>query len=150
MQTAKICLVCFWKPQKQFDYVKGVKATEVGYIAGNKPNLTYEEVCSGKTGACECLKVDFDENIISYEEIIKLFFEFHDPTQLNGQGPNIGENYRSEIFYMSENQKKTAKKVLNKVNKKLNGKVVTKISDGKCAYSKAEEYHQKYYLKKVR
>ena len=149
MQTAKVCIFCFWKPQKQFDLVKGVTKTEVGYIGGNKQNLTYEEVCSGQTGACEAVIIEFDENIISYEEIIRHFFSFHKPEQLDGIDPNIGSSYRSHIYTFNSEQKKIAEKMLNEINQKLNKKVVTKISDDtQMAYSKAEEYHQKYYLKK--
>ena len=77
MQTAKFCIYCFWKPQKQFDSVKGVLKTEVGYIGGNKKNISYEECCTGKTNACEAIIVEFDEKIISYEEIVRHFFNFH-------------------------------------------------------------------------
>ena len=91
--------------------------------------------------------LEYEENTISYENIIRFFFDFHDATQLNGQGLNIGTNYRSEIFYIYEDQKKTAEKILNKQNEKFNGKVVTKVSEEKN-YCKAEEYHQKYFQKK--
>ena len=112
-------------------------------------NLTIsdEEVCSGSTNHAEVVMLEYEENTISYENIIRFFFDFHDATQLNGQGLNIGTNYRSEIFYISEDQKKTAEKILNKQNEKFNGKVVTKVSEEKN-YCKAEEYHQKYFQKK--
>jgi len=119
----------------------------VGYCGGNSPNVTYEEVCSGSTNHAEVIKLEFDENTISYEDIISFFFDFHDATQLNGQGLNIGTNYRSEIFYISENQKEAAEKIFNKQNEKFKGKLVTKISKEKN-YCKAEEYHQKYFQKK--
>ena len=93
------------------------------------------------------VKLDFDEKIISYEKILKIFFEIHDPTTLNSQGPDFGTQYRSEIFYLNENQKKIAEKVLNDINERLSGKVVTKISLLKN-YCTAEEYHQKYLEKR--
>ena len=110
-------------------------------------NVSYKEVCGGATEHVEVIKVEFDQKIISYEEITRLFFKFHDPTTLNRQGPNTGYQYRSEIFYNTDEEKNIAEKVLNEINQKLNGKVVTKISKEKN-YCKAEEYHQKYFQKK--
>ena len=147
MQEAILALGCFWEPEEQFRKIKGITSTEVGYCGGNNPNATYEEVCSGSTNHAEVVMLEYEENTISYENIIRFFFDFHDPTQLNGQGLNIGTNYRSEIFYISKDQKKTAEKILNKQNEKFNGKVVTKVSEEKN-YCKAEEYHQKYFQKK--
>ena len=147
MKTAYFSLGCFWSPQLEFEKIKGVKKAEVGYCGGNDPNTTYEKVCSGSTNHAETIKVEFDENEISYEELVRFFFKIHDPTQLNRQGPDIGTQYRSEIFYNTDEEKKIAEKVLNEVNKKLNGKVSTKISKEKN-YCKAEGYHQKYEQKK--
>jgi len=146
MKTAYFSLGCFWSPQLEFEKIKGVKKAEVGYCGGNDPNTTYEKVCSGSTNHAETIKVEFDENEISYEQLVRLFFKIHDPTQLNRQGPDIGTQYRSEIFYKDENQKKIAEKIKEEFNKKLNGKVVTNISEEKL-YQPAEEYHQ-YYLKR--
>ena len=146
MKIAYFSLGCFWSPQLEFEKIKGVKKAEVGYCGGNDPNTTYEKVCSGSTNHAETIKVEFDENEISYEELVRLFFKIHDPTQLNRQGPDIGTQYRSEIFYKDENQKKIAEKIKEEFNKKLNGKVVTNISEEKL-YQPAEEYHQ-YYLKR--
>ena len=143
MQKAIVACGCFWQPEEKFRKIKGVTSTEVGYCGGKNPNVSYEQVCGGNTGHAEVVKLQFDENIISYKNIIKLFFEFHDATQVDGQGPNIGTNYRSEIFYLSEDQKKTAEKVLNLEH----GKIVTKVTKEKN-YCKAEEYHQKYIQKK--
>ena len=148
MQKAILALGCFWEPEEKFRKIKGIISTEVGYCGGNNPNVTYEEVCSGSTNHAEVVKLEYEENTISYENIIRFFFDFHDATQLNGQGLNIGTNYRSEIFYISEDQKKTAEKILNEQNEKFNGKVVTKVSEEKN-YCKAEEYHQKYFQKKI-
>ena len=146
MKIAYFSLGCFWSPQLEFEKIKGVKKAEVGYCGGNDPNTTYEKVCSGSTNHAETIKVEFDENEISYEELVRFFFKIHDPTQLNRQGPDIGTQYRSEIFYKDENQKKIAEKIKVEFNKKLNGKVVTNISEEKL-YQPAEEYHQ-YYLKR--
>lgn len=146
MKTAYFSLGCFWSPQLEFEKIKGVKKAEVGYCGGNDPNTTYEKVCSGSTNHAETIKVEFDENEISYEELVRFFFKIHDPTQLNRQGLDIGTQYRSEIFYKDENQKKIAEKIKEEFNKKFNGKVVTNISEEKL-YQPAEEYHQ-YYLKR--
>ena len=146
MKTAYFSLGCFWSPQLEFEKIKGVKKAEVGYCGGNDPNTTYEKVCSGSTNHAETIKVEFDENEISYEELVRFFFKIHDPTQLNRQGPDIGTQYRSEIFYKDENQKRIAEKIKEEFNKKLNGKVVTNISEEKL-YQPAEDYHQ-YYLKR--
>ena len=108
---------------------------------------TYKEVCTGNTNHAEVVKLDFDEKIITYEKILKIFFQIHDPTTLNSQGPDFGTQYRSEIFYLNDNQKKIAEKVLNDINERLSGKVVTKISLLKN-YCPAEEYHQKYLEKR--
>ena len=146
MKTAYFSLGCFWSPQLEFEKIKGVKKAEVGYCGGNDPNTTYEKVCSGSTNHAETIKVEFDENEISYEELVKIFFKIHDPTQLNRQGPDVGTQYRSEIFYKDENQKRIAEKIKKEFNEKLSGKVVTNISEEKL-YQPAEEYHQ-YYLKR--
>ena len=146
MKTAYFSLGCFWSPQLEFEKIKGVKKAEVGYCGGNDPNTTYEKVCSGSTNHAETIKIEFDENEISYEQLVRFFFKIHDPTQLNRQGPDIGTQYRSEIFYKDENQKRIAEKIKEEFDKKLNGKVVTNISEEKL-YQPAEEYHQ-YYLKR--
>jgi len=142
MQLAILAMGCFWGPEEEFRKIKGISSTEVGYCGGNSPKVTYEKVCEGNTGHAEVVKLEFDENIISYEDIIKLFFKYHDATQVDGQGPNIGTNYRSEIFYLSDEQKKTAEKILNLQS----GKIATKISKEKN-FVKAESYHQKYIQK---
>ena len=147
MEIAVLALGCFWGPEIKFSKVNGVVKTEVGYCGGNSSTTTYKEVCTGTTNHAEVVKIDFDEKIISYEKILDIFFESHDPTTLNSQGPDFGTQYRSEIFYFNESQKKIAEKVLTIINKKLSGKVVTKISLIKN-YCAAEEYHQKYLEKK--
>ena len=146
MKTAYFSLGCFWSPQLEFEKIKGVKKAEVGYCGGDDPNTTYEKVCSGSTNHAETVKVEFDENVVTYEELVRVFFKIHDPTQFNRQGPDIGTQYRSEIFYKDEEQKKVAEKVKKEFNKKLGGKIVTNVSKEKL-YQPAEQYHQ-YYLKR--
>ena len=147
MEIAVLALGCFWGPEIKFSKIDGIIKTEVGYCGGNSSVTTYKEVCTGNTNHAEVVKLDFDEKIISYEKILKIFFQIHDPTTLNSQGPDFGTQYRSEIFYLNDNQKTIAEKVLNEVNERLSGKVVTKISLLKN-YCPAEEYHQKYLEKR--
>ena len=147
MEIAVLALGCFWGPEIKFSKIEGIIKTEVGYCGGNSPTTTYKEVCTGNTNHAEVVKLDFDEKIITYEKILKTFFQIHDPTTLNSQGPDFGTQYRSEIFYLNENQKKIAEKVLNDTNERLSGKVVTRISLLKN-YCPAEEYHQKYLEKR--
>tara|TARA_Y100000590_G_C15343836_1_gene872489 strand:- start:302 stop:751 length:450 start_codon:yes stop_codon:yes gene_type:complete len=143
MEIAVFALGCFWGPEKKFGKIEGIVGTEVGYCGGKNPNATYKEVCSGETEHAEVVKLTFDSKKISYEKIIEHFFEFHDPTTLNRQGPDIGTQYRSEIFYNNDEQKNISVYMIDKFNKKFNSKIVTKVSEIKN-YTKAEEYHQKY------
>ena len=147
MEIAVLALGCFWGPEIKFSKIDGIIKTEVGYCGGNSPTTTYKEVCTGDTNHAEVVKLDFDEKIITYEKILKTFFQIHDPTTLNSQGPDFGTQYRNEIFYLNDKQKKIAEKVLENVNERLSGKVVTKISLLKN-YCPAEEYHQKYLEKR--
>ena len=147
MEIAVLALGCFWGPEIKFSKIEGVIKTEVGYCGGKSPTTAYKEVCTGATNHAEVVKLDFDEKIITYEKILKIFFQIHDPTTLNSQGPDFGTQYRSEIFILNDNQETIAKKVLNDVNERLSGKVVTKISLLKN-YCPAEEYHQKYLEKR--
>ena len=147
MEIAVLALGCFWGPEKKYGQLDGIYKTEVGYCGGNSPNTNYREVCTGTTNHAEAVKLEFDPKVITYEEIIKKFFEFHDPTTLNSQGPDFGTQYRSEIFYLNDEQKIIAQKVIDDVNIKLSGKVVTNLSELKN-YCTAEEYHQKYLEKR--
>ena len=147
MEIAVLALGCFWGPEIKFSKIDGIIKTEVGYCGGNSSTTTYKEVCTGDTNHAEVVKLDYDEKIITYEKILKIFFEIHDPTTLNSQGPDFGTQYRSEIFYLNDNQKKIAEKVHKDINERLLGKVVTKISLLKN-YCSAEEYHQKYLEKR--
>ena len=105
MEIAVLALGCFWGPEIKFSKIEGIIKTEVGYCGGNNSITTYKEVCTGNTGHAEVVKLDFDEKIITYEKILKTFFQIHDPTTLNSQGPDFGTQYRSEIFYLNDNQK---------------------------------------------
>ena len=147
MEIAILGLGCFWGPEIKFSKLSGVIKTEVGYCGGHNAKTNYKEVCTGTTNHAEVVKLDFDPKIISYEEILKYFFKIHDPTTLNSQGPDFGTQYRSEIFYLNSNQKKTAERILKDVNERFSNKVVTKISLVKN-YCAAEEYHQKYLEKR--
>ena len=147
MEIAVLALGCFWGPEIKFSKLNGVVRTEVGYCGGISSKTNYKEVCSGKTNHAEVVKIEFDNSKISYEKILNHFFEIHNPTTLNKQGPDIGTQYRSEIFYLTENQKKIATNVLKNYDKKFDGKIVTTISKIKN-YCKAEDYHQKYLEKK--
>jgi peptide-methionine (S)-S-oxide reductase len=147
MEIAILGLGCFWGPEIKFSKLDGVIKTEVGYCGGDNKETTYKEVCTGNTNHAEVVKLDFDPNVISYEKILNFFFEIHDPTTLNSQGPDFGTQYRSEIFYLSDKQKEITENVLKKVNSNLSGKVVTKSSLSKN-YCLAEEYHQKYLEKR--
>jgi len=136
---------CFWGVEEAFRTTKGVKSTEVGYMGGSMRKPTYEDVCTDKTGHAEVVQVTFDTNEISYDELLEIFWEVHDPTQLNRQGPDVGTQYRSVIFFHNKEQEKIAKKSKELLSKKKN--IVTEIVPASEFY-KAEEYHQKYLMKR--
>ena len=137
---------CFWGVEESFRKLNGVNKTEVGYSGGITLNPTYEKVCEGNTNHAEVVLVEYDEGIISFNDLINHFWKCHDPSTLNRQGPDIGTQYRSAIFYYSEIQKEVAEKSKDIYSKKNKIKIVTEISEAK-EYYKAEEYHQKYILK---
>ena len=147
MEIAILALGCFWGPEIKFSKLDGIIKTEVGYCGGNNIQTNYKEVCSGTTNHAEVVKLDFDPKIISYEKILDFFFEIHNSTTLNSQGPDFGTQYRSEIFYLNDNQKTIAEEVKKRINKKLSNKVVTNVSLVKN-YCPAEEFHQKYLEKR--
>ena len=147
MEIAILGLGCFWGPELEFSKLKGIYKTEVGYCGGDSNKTSYEQVCTGNTNHAEVVKLDFDPSVISYEEIVNYFFDFHDPTTLNSQGPDFGTQYRSEIFYLNNSQKEIAEKLIKKNNEQMNGRVVTKLSLAKN-YCTAEEYHQKFMEKR--
>lgn len=144
---------CFWGVEEKFRQTTGVLSTRVGYTGGTVPNPSYSQVCSNKTGHAEAVEVVFDPTVISYEELVRKFFQFHDPTQLNRQGPDVGEQYRSSIFYLDETQKEIAQKVQAQLEDTgtYSRSIVTEIVPVSEFYE-AEEYHQQYVekLKKKR
>ena len=139
---------CFWHVEDLLRKTKGVKSTQAGYIGGKLTNPTYEEVCTDTTGHAEAVQVEYDPNEISYDELLKVFWSNHDPTSLNRQVPDIGNQYRSAIFFYDEEQKKTAQKSKEELEKsgKFQKRIVTEIVPAPEFY-KAEEYHQKYFQK---
>jgi methionine-S-sulfoxide reductase len=147
MEIAVLGLGCFWGPEIKFSKLEGVIKTEVGYCGGESKETTYKEVCTGNTNHAEVVKLDFDPKIISYEKILEFFFQIHDPTTLNSQGPDFGTQYRSEIFYLNDKQKEISENVIKNVNLNLSGKVTTRYSLLKN-YCPAEEYHQRYLEKR--
>lgn len=144
-ETAYFAGGCFWGMEHFLNNEKGVLSTRVGYMGGHKKNPTYKEVCSGLTGHTEALEVVYDPSQTSFEQLARLFFEIHDPTQLNRQGPDIGEQYRSAVFYVNDEQKQTVEKLIRLLKSKGH-KVVTelKLAD---VFWEAEQYHQDYYKK---
>lgn len=142
-ETAILAAGCFWGVQFYFDQVPGVKKTVVGYTGGHTKNPTYEEVCRHTTGHAEAVQIEFDPKEVSYEVILKHFFRMHDPTQLNRQGPDVGDNYRSAIFYTTKTQKDTAEKIVESSRAVFKQPIVTQITKAAQFYP-AEAYHQKY------
>lgn len=136
---------CFWGTEYYFEKANGVISTMPGYIGGTKENPTYKEVCTGKTGHAEATEVIYDNTKTSYRELAKLFFETHDPGQVDRQGPDIGTQYRTEIFYLNDEQKQIAEELIKELKEK-NYEVVTKVTPASTFY-KAEDYHQHYYTK---
>ena len=147
MEKALFGAGCFWGVEEFFRKNDGVIETKVGYSGGITNNPTYEQVCLGNTNHAEVLLIKFDENLINYSKLLDLFWQCHDPTTLNKQGPDIGTQYRSVIFYYSNLQKKIAEKSKLNYQSKFNGKIVTEIEKAKEFYE-AEDYHQCYIQKR--
>jgi len=143
-QTAIFAAGCFWGVQFYFDEVPGVIETEAGYTGGHTDKPTYEQVCSHTSGHAEAVKIDFDPDSVSYETLLRQFFRMHDPTTLNRQGPDVGDQYRSAVFYTDEQQKNAAQKIIEELNgSEFNGKIVTSLEkSGK--WWPAEAFHQKF------
>ncbi len=142
-QKALFAAGCFWGVQYYFDQVPGVVKTTVGYTGGHTVDPTYDEVCTHTTGHAEAVLVEFDPEEVSYVTLLKHFFRMHDPTQADGQGPDIGPQYRSAIFYSNQEQHKEAVQVRNKTQEQLDKPVVTQIEHAGPFYE-AEPYHQKF------
>jgi methionine-S-sulfoxide reductase len=145
MKTAKALFAagCFWGVQYYFDQIPGVVKTTVGYTGGHTKNPSYEEVCTHTTGHAEAVLVEFDPQEVTYETLAKHLFRMHDPTQLNRQGQDVGDNYRSAIFYFDTSQKTTAESIRDSVQPSLGNPIVTQIAPASTFYE-AEPYHQKY------
>ena len=146
MQKATFGAGCFWGVEASFQKIKGVISTTVGYTGGKTKNPTYEQVCTDKTGHAEVVQIIFDPSVVSYEKLLGLFWSIHNPTQLNRQGLDIGTQYRSVIFYHSEEQKKIAEQSKQKQLLRYKKELTTEITPIKEFYP-AEEYHQKYFEK---
>ena len=140
---------CFWGVESTFQALEGVVSTTVGYTGGKAKDPSYEVVCTGITGHAEAVEVVYDASVVSYENLLNTFFELHDPTTFNRQGPDVGTQYRSAIFYGNHNEKKLAEKIINAVNEsgKFRTKIVTEVEPVNDFYD-AEDYHQDYYKKR--
>lgn len=151
METATFGAGCFWGVQASFDQIPGVLSSRVGYAGGKRPNPTYEQVCSDATGHAEVVELVFDPQIVHYDDLVRMFFDLHDPTQLNRQGPDVGSQYRSVIFYHDEKQQQTALRVIAEENSsgRHRGPIVTALEPA-SPFWPAEDYHQKYLAKRGR
>ena len=146
MKKAMFGAGCFWGVEYNFSKLDGVNEVLSGYSGGKTPEPTYEQVCNNSTEHAEVVLIEFDESVISYEELLNSFWEKHDPTTLNRQGLDVGSQYRSAIFYFDDEQRNLAQKSLDKLQQKLEKKIVTEITEADTFW-KAEEYHQKYFEK---
>ena len=143
MSKAIFAAGCFWGVQAYFDQIPGAISTKVGYIGGSTPNPTYEAVCSRNTGHAEAIEITFDPKKTDFNTLVRHFFRMHDPTQLNQQGPDVGDQYRSAIFYFDGQQKAVAENTVAELSSQFQQPIVTEISPAQTFYE-AEEYHQKY------
>lgn len=148
-EKASFAAGCFWGVEETFRCLKGVISTSVGYMGGEFENPTYEDVCTGRTGHAETVEVVYDPSIISYDELLTVFWKNHDPTTQDRQGPDIGSQYRSVIFYHSEEQKNLANQSKKEIQNSFNREVVTQIVPATEFYM-AEDYHQQYLAKRGR
>jgi peptide-methionine (S)-S-oxide reductase len=148
LQTATLAGGCFWCLEAVYDELKGVHSVESGYAGGQVDNPTYREVCNGTTGHAEVVQIRFDPNVVSYRDLLNVFFTIHDPTTLNRQGADIGTQYRSAIFYHDEEQKKIAEEVIRDLNaqKIWDNPIVTEVTKFDKFYV-AEDYHQEYFAR---
>ena len=147
METAIFAGGCFWGIEKAFLDVPGVTDAESGYMGGKRENPTYEQVCTGATGHAEAVRVTYDPSVISYEALVRKFFMIHNPTELNRQGPDVGSQYRSGIFYLNQEQEEIADKIVKELAPNYYPKtIVTEITAASTFY-RAEEYHQRYFEK---
>jgi peptide-methionine (S)-S-oxide reductase len=135
---------CFWCLEAVYQELKGVQQVESGYTGGHVPNPTYEQVCDGTTGHAEVVRLNFDPEVVSYREILEVFFTIHDPTTLNRQGNDVGTQYRSAIYTHSPQQQETVRQVIAEMANVWDAPIVTEVSPAD-AYYKAEDYHQNYF-----
>jgi peptide-methionine (S)-S-oxide reductase len=147
MEKATFGAGCFWGVEAAFRQVKGVQSTAVGYSGGHFPNPTYKDVCSGKTGHAEVLEVEYDPAQVSYDDLLNVFWANHDPTTLNRQGPDVGAQYRSAIYFHSPEQESTARASKESAQRRYSKPIVTEITPAATFY-RAEEYHQQYLEKR--
>ena len=147
-QIATLAGGCFWCLEAVFDDLKGVESVESGYTGGHMPNPTYKQVCSDTTGHAEAVKITFDASVITYADLLRVFFSIHDPTTLNRQGNDVGTSYRSAIFYHDEGQKKTAEAIIKEITNAgiWPNPIVTEVAKFDAFYM-AEDYHQEYFAK---
>jgi peptide-methionine (S)-S-oxide reductase len=143
-ETATLGGGCFWCLEAVYQELKGVQQVESGYTGGHVPNPTYEQVCDGTTGHAEVVRLSFDPDVVSYREILEVFFTIHDPTTLNRQGNDVGTQYRSAIYTHSPQQQETARQVIAEMANVWDAPIVTEVSPA-GAYYKAEDYHQNYF-----
>lgn len=146
VEKATFAAGCFWGIEYKFSQIEGVISATSGYTGGEKENPNYKEVCTDTTGHAEAVLIEFDTEVISYEDLLAAFWDMHDPTQLNKQGPDIGSQYRSAIFYHSEDQYKQALASLDQVQNNFDKPIATQIKAAQTFWP-AEEYHQKYFIK---
>jgi methionine-S-sulfoxide reductase len=137
---------CFWGVEYYFEKLKGVQSAISGYMGGHLQNPTYRDICSGTTGHLEVVQINYDADIVSFEELTKLFFEIHDPTQVNGQGPDIGSQYLSAIFYNNDEEKESSQALIDILNQKGYEMATKLISTHNTPFFEAEDYHQDYYF----
>ena len=149
MEKAIFAAGCFWGVEDKFMKIDGVHATKVGYTGGQTPDPTYESVCSKSTGHAEAVQLEYDETKVSFEDLVRFFFQIHNPTTMNRQGLDIGDQYRSSIFYLNDSQKEIAEKVKKEVEESgvYNSSVVTAIENA-SEFFDAEDYHQQYIQKR--
>ena len=147
IQSAYFAGGCFWGVEYHFEKLEGVKGAISGYMGGHLNNPSYKEVCDGRTGHLEVVRVDYDPDIVTFEELAELFFEIHDPTQKNGQGPDIGNQYLSAIFYNNQEEKDIAQALIDILKNKGYDIATQLISTINTPFFEAEEYHQNYYFK---
>ena len=148
LEVATLAAGCFWCTEAAFQIIKGIERIEPGYTGGNVPNPSYEQVSTGTTGHAEAAQIYFDPKVISYKEILEIYFSMHDPTSLNRQGADVGTQYRSAIFYHNPEQKATAEALIAELTKEaiFDKPIITSVEPLKV-FSKAETYHKDYYKK---